>query len=84
MLIYTAIWLAVTIGVGIFGFLLGKLPILDASPLPWVMHRSYLPLSPPAEPPEGLSLGPGGPVPVQDQRAGRGARVVADRPGVGG
>jgi hypothetical protein len=48
MLIYTSIWLAITIAVGIFGFLLGKLPVVNVSPLPWVMHRGYLPLNLPA------------------------------------
>jgi hypothetical protein len=43
LMIYTGIWLAVTIAVALFGFLLGKLPIVDASPLPWVIHRSYVP-----------------------------------------
>jgi hypothetical protein len=43
LMIYTGIWLAVTIAAALFGFLLGKLPIIDASPLPWVMHRSHVP-----------------------------------------
>jgi len=42
-MIYTGIWLAVTIAVALFGFLLGKMPIIDASSLPWVMHRGYVP-----------------------------------------
>jgi hypothetical protein len=45
--IYTIIWLAVSIIMSVVSFLAGKLPILDNSPLPWVMHRSYIPPPPP-------------------------------------
>jgi hypothetical protein len=50
IVIYTGIWLAVTLFTGGFGFLLGKLPIVDTSHVPWVMHRSYVPAELPKEP----------------------------------
>jgi hypothetical protein len=50
IVIYTAIWLGVTIVTGLLGFMIGKLPILDNSPLPWVMCRDYRPAPRPPEP----------------------------------
>ena len=47
IVIYTGIWLGVMILAGVIGFMLGKLQIVDASPLPWVMHRDYRPCRPP-------------------------------------
>ena len=62
IVIYTGIWLGVTVLVGTFGFMLGKLQIVDASPLPWVMHRDYAPYCPPDRP------DPAGPWPGAPER----------------
>jgi hypothetical protein len=48
--IYTGIWLAITVLAGALGFLVGKLPIADASPFPWVVHRSCAPSLLPGDP----------------------------------
>jgi hypothetical protein len=42
------IWAATTLALCVFSFVLGRfvlgrLPVLDSSPRPWVMHRSYVP-----------------------------------------
>jgi hypothetical protein len=37
------IWAAITLFLCLFSFFLGRLPVIDSSPHPWVMHRSYVP-----------------------------------------
>jgi hypothetical protein len=51
MVVYTGIWFAVTVFSGLVGFMMGRLRIVDASWLPWVMHRSYVPPQPPDDAP---------------------------------
>lgn len=43
LVIYTLIWVAVSLTMCLFSFFLGRLPVIDLSPLPWVVHRSYVP-----------------------------------------
>jgi hypothetical protein len=41
--IYTLCWLAFCLVSCVFSFFLGRLPVIDSSSLPWIVHRSYEP-----------------------------------------
>jgi hypothetical protein len=41
--IYTLCWLGIWIVSCLFSFFLGRLPIINSSGLPWILHRSYEP-----------------------------------------
>ncbi len=43
MSIVICIWVAVSVAFCLFSFFLGRLPVINSSPRPWVVHRSWVP-----------------------------------------